>query len=580
MDNRRKYLLELTNKSHNEEESNINKTQDEIDPAKTEKRINTKHLYLERLLSNNSSSPTNSMKFSPVTESLPSFTNSLREILSSSYNKQKAIKYLIKKRNQEKRGLRSPMTDIEQEESNPVLSNKKYMHTDFNNGNKTICVSKNAYLNHIVKKNKTINNLKDNKTKSNDKFDKTRIFIKKKFCLCPKDYNINSNKEGKEDNIFYNTFYVKKNWHTNKKKDDKKDNTDNDIKSVKESNDKIQTAYKFYHGNYQNSDKKEMSNKSNEEDFHSSDKFSTPIPINNKTEYNFLYGKSEDYSDFDAGLTVKKNNKNKMKNISNLISKNYTYIRQRYKRNKNSKSSIKNENVKENIIEIRIPGNGENNTNYKFRKSYGGFSGDKNYFANEYLSFKDEKELFNYINKRYNKSKLIELFNINEDEENEKEKEIKNLKDRVNEEKKKNKENKKEINSLKDKLDEEMKKYNEKEKEINDLKNELNEELEKKKEKEKEYNEIKTQLSEEFEKNKENKKKIKKLEKNINELSKDINNKNKEINNKEKELEELQIDNKKYKTDLKLKEKEINKIKKEFENKSNLEENNDNNLKN
>ena len=438
MDNRRKYLIKLASKSNNEEESNFNKTQDQIDSTKTEKRINTKHLYLERLLSNNSSSPTNSVQFSPASENLPSFANSVREILSSSYNKQKAIRYLIRKRNQELRGLRSPLTDVEQEERNPVLSNKNYMKTELYNNNKTICVSKNAFLNQ-VKKHKTINNLKENKTKINNKSEKKCIFIKKQFRLGPNDYNLN-NKQGKEDNIFYNTFYIKKSWHSNKKKDDKKDYTDNDMKSVKDSNEKSQTGYKFYNGNNENSDKKEsMHNKSNEDDNQSNDKFSTPIPINNKVEYNLALGKSEDYTDNETGLSLKNNKKNKVKNISNLISKNYTYIRQRYKKNKNTKNIIKNENIKDNVIEIRISGD----ENIKFKKSLGGVSGNNSYFVNEYLSFKDEKELFNYINKRYNQNKLIELFNIKENKENENENEIKNLKDRINEEKKKNKENKK-----------------------------------------------------------------------------------------------------------------------------------------
>ena len=190
MEQRRNYLKKLESQSQqnqNQEERNAY-IEDEITPKKAEERINRKNIYLQRLLSNHSNSPSNSIRFSSINESLPSlptFTNNLREIFTSTDNKQKAINYLIKKRSIEQYGSRSPMTDYEGEESNPVLSNKFFIPTELNN-NKTIMVSKNIFMNSNAKKKKNMNNLKEsqNQNLNSDNFDKNQMkntFFKKKF---------------------------------------------------------------------------------------------------------------------------------------------------------------------------------------------------------------------------------------------------------------------------------------------------------------------------------------------------------------------------------------------------------------
>ena len=332
MDNQYKYLRRLSNQSQpnqNEEEIATNRTEI-LKPTKTIERVNIKNLYLQRLLSNNSPSPTS---FSSVNETLPSFTNNLRDILSSTYNKQRAIKYLINKRRIEQYGLRSPYTDYDQEETNPVFSNK-YL-TDINNvnQNRTINVSKNVYLNFSSKTNDNLND----RIEINNKKDTKKIF-KKKFLLSEKNclYK-NKDNEGEEENNFYNTFYIKKSWHDNQNMEP---NMDKDIDPNNDNKNK--TQHRFYRGYSQKNDNKD---EINDEEIIIKDKNKTPVRKNHNLGYSLSFGKPEDYIDNEAGIYKKKNNKNK--NIGNLISKNYTYIRQRYKKNKAVKNDKNNENVKE-----------------------------------------------------------------------------------------------------------------------------------------------------------------------------------------------------------------------------------------
>ena len=122
----------------------------------------------------------NSLNLTTVNDNLTSsFITNIRDILAIEENKQRAIKYVIQKRNEEKYETRGPITtDNNQEESNPVLSNKYYKYSrniniktdsdnkniDINNnqGNQTNVDSKYSYSNYYTRRNRNYTNQSDN----------------------------------------------------------------------------------------------------------------------------------------------------------------------------------------------------------------------------------------------------------------------------------------------------------------------------------------------------------------------------------------------------------------------------------
>ena len=222
MDYRRRYLRRLANQSQenqNEENATTNKNEAKNIPEKVEDKSNTKNIYLQKLLVKNNNSPsTSSINISSrVNDNLPSYSNNIKDAYSTEENKQKGVKYVFHKRNDEKYG-----TENIKEENNPP-SNKYYNYSkntssyskvesslpDSNN-NKTTIESKNIYQNY-VRKNRNFNNnfQEQNNNQENDiyKKEQSNIVSKKRFQVSASATNIIfNNKTGKEETtLTYNS---------------------------------------------------------------------------------------------------------------------------------------------------------------------------------------------------------------------------------------------------------------------------------------------------------------------------------------------------------------------------------------
>ena len=183
MDYRRRYQRRLQNQSQANqkiESVNENKEDEKLTQDKNGEKSNVQNVYLQKLLVKNVAGQNNSLNLTSVNDNLPSsFTTNIRDILATEENKQRAIKYVIQKRNEEKYGTRGPITtDNNQEESNPVLSNKYYKYSrninlktdndnkniDINNnqGNQTNVDSKYSYSNYYTRRNRNYTNQSDN----------------------------------------------------------------------------------------------------------------------------------------------------------------------------------------------------------------------------------------------------------------------------------------------------------------------------------------------------------------------------------------------------------------------------------
>ena len=126
MEYRRRYFRRFGNQNQEEKsQPNISKNQKEeiLEPPKNDKKINAQNVYLQKLLQKNNVQNSSNIAITSVNDNLPSFKNNIHDILSTDENKQKAIKYVIQKRNSGKKGNLQIKTENEQqEESNPVLA--------------------------------------------------------------------------------------------------------------------------------------------------------------------------------------------------------------------------------------------------------------------------------------------------------------------------------------------------------------------------------------------------------------------------------------------------------------------------
>ena len=233
MDYRRKYLRRLANQNQpnqNDEKTNSNKIEENNIPRKPEQNI--QNIYLQRLLVKNANSPTSasSINISSVNKNLPSFATNIRDILTTEENKQKAIKYVIHKRND--LGSRSPLSsDNEQPESNPVLSNNYYTNSrnlyenyesnrnDVNN-NKNNIDNKTAYPHYYARRNKNFsnvpqennNNNQNLKNENNNNGEENNTFMKKRFQVSASAKNIIiNNNENEPKDQHNNTIYFRRN---------------------------------------------------------------------------------------------------------------------------------------------------------------------------------------------------------------------------------------------------------------------------------------------------------------------------------------------------------------------------------
>ena len=565
MEYRRKYLRRFGNQNHGEKpKENIeqNQKEEKIEPSKEGKKVNTQSIYLQKLLqrTNNVQNPT-SISITSVKDSLPSFKNNIHDILSTDENKQKAIKYVIQKRNSGKKGNFQINTENEQEESNPVLANRYSYHNKNNNfnNNSNVGAVYNKSTNVNVKKEEKQQDIKSNlpnyysrRTKPIDTNKEREQFG---------NYNENPYR-GRKIQISVSTNNMLKSPKNTQQfeKDEKivvkkernyninsyRNNNANDIKETEEQ----KPRYRYLRGYVKRFDaeqKEKEANKEKEPEIENKNTQPKEINLNLSVGKNFSFGikdimnnksfgnqssneitYSEDNNKFKGYKSfkiVKTNFIIGQKNKKDVYTKKYVISRQKDKPSDNKKDLVKDK-----IIEIKFLGN-KNINNYtnteasvsRFRRKYGKYSSNVD---EQNLSFKDENELISYLAKKYNQEKIIELFKI--------------------------------------KLQEEQK--SKKEELISkgvtpDIK------------------QLMEQLSEEKRKNEEKENKLKKLETNISEQTNEIRDKNIGIGKKIQEIDKLKNDITSFKKELQSKEKENAKLKYELEQLIKAEGNKQNKLK-
>ena len=456
MDYRRRYLRKLANQSQdnkNEEKINVNKIEEKNNQEKNEEKQNIQNIYLQKLLVKNSNSPnSSSSKIPTVNTMLSPFSNHLKDIISTEENKQKSVKYLIQKR-EEKYGNRSPMSKQSyQEETTSLYKNSKrnsinkFDNQDDNDNNEQENKDNKYTYPFYVKKNKNftnfqedINNFQDNKNDNNNTKENnysSNTYFKKRFQVSASATNIASNNDDKDNNN--GSLYFRKSRQNNLKNNE---NSENDGKAIsKDKINKTQTRYRYFRGG---NDKKEENEGDEKEENKQKDRVNNTIPINLKIGHNYQI-KNEEENNYNIKVNRKRSkeflDKTKYNEITPPpLNKKYTYVRQKYKKGNSSeknreKKERNSENKKENVIDFNILSDNETITNTRFKRKYGRFSHNN---ESDNLSFKNEDEIISYVKKKYNEEKIIELFNIKNNENKKKEEELNNMRDKLNEEIKK-----------------------------------------------------------------------------------------------------------------------------------------------
>jgi len=137
MEYRRKYLR------LKEKENKINITDKIIIPIEKEEKPKNDNGYLKKLLQNSDkTTKSGSINLNSYKENLPSFRTSIRDILSTEENKQKAINYVIQKRNEEKYGKKT--NAINSQDKNKINLYSNNSNNYFYNSNSKIN-NKNIY---------------------------------------------------------------------------------------------------------------------------------------------------------------------------------------------------------------------------------------------------------------------------------------------------------------------------------------------------------------------------------------------------------------------------------------------------
>ena len=485
MDYRRKYLR------LKEKENKTSKTEKKIVAIEKEEKPKNDNVYLQKFLQNTDKTPkAGAINLTSYNENLPSFRISIRDILSTEENKQKAINYVIQKRNEEKYGKKGNVINSQDNDKNNLYSknNNNYIYnsnskiynkndTDLKtnrsnininqklNTENDINISRPKYSYYIEKRNKpyiftranennlrenynndrTNNNIRNNyinksstKVKENNNNYTGRSYIIKSDINSNNNYNINIPSPDTNRNITKsndkNYKKVKKYQIIRSTKPNRESPSPN-FSANKASQENVNTDKVRFRqiGNY--TDKNDtnnniiLTNKTLQNNKNTLIKKSYDLLPNFKTNVSIYYSK---YSKKNDNLDKSKDseskirgNENKMRENENKIYpkimfrdyKNFKISRNNLQLNikKDNKFRFKNENknkkiknIKEKTIEINISGTNVNinneMTNLKLTK--------KNNKNIDNLLFKDENELIDYINKKYEQDKKIELFNI------------------------------------------------------------------------------------------------------------------------------------------------------------------------
>ena len=517
MDYRRRYLRKLANQSQDnkiEEKINVNKVEEKINPVKNEEKQNIQNIYLQKLLVKNSNSPNNSSVKIPIVNQGSPFSHKLKDILSTEEANQKPIKYVVQKK-EDKYGFRSPVSKQINYDENSSLYKiskntnvNKFDNQNDDNNNQINQKSKNDFPQYYLRKNNNVsnfqeesNNPKENKRDNNGKDNyNSNTYFKKRFQVSASATNIAAISSDEKENNEKRAMMFRKNRQNNIKNNE---NSDNDSKAVsKDKINKTQTRYRYFRGG---NDKKNENEGETKEDNRQKEKIINTIPINLKAGNNnhqTNQNKNEESNNYDIKVNRKRSkdfiDKNKFSEITTpIINKKYTYVRQRFKKEdseeKNNNKERNTENTKENVIDFKIVSDSETITNTRYKRKYGRFSHN----SENDLTFKDENEIINYISKKYNQDKIIELFKINNYEED-----LNNMRDKLNEEIQRNSDKDKKIKLLENNIEEKNAEIENKKKDINNKEKEIEKinkdtifyknELQKK---EKENNELKNKMN-------------------------------------------------------------------------------------
>ena len=204
MEYRRRYFRRFGNQNQEDKSQNNNPTQNKIEekvePQKNETKVNTQNTYLQKILQNkNNVQNPSTINIGNVKDTLPSFKNNIHDILSTDENKQRAIKYVMQKRNEGKRGKFQINTDNGPEESNPALASR---YTYYHNKNKINQNNQNGEIYNKYTNVNTNNNLKKGEIQLDIKPPFSRYYVRRTM----KTQNNKEQEQEQINNNFENNF--------------------------------------------------------------------------------------------------------------------------------------------------------------------------------------------------------------------------------------------------------------------------------------------------------------------------------------------------------------------------------------
>ena len=195
MDYKRKYFRRFGNQNQNQQ----TQVEEKVVIETVEERPR-QNVYMQRIIERSNDPPkTSHINLSSMNENMPSFNSRIRDIFSKDENKQKAINYVINKRNEDKYG-RSPNNKDQQEESNPVLSSRYYRNTR-NQGNTVVTTT--------VEVNKVETSTNNNSNNATNTKPFSHYYVRKNRYYNTSQTN-NNNQENENQNQYQNQNNVKK----------------------------------------------------------------------------------------------------------------------------------------------------------------------------------------------------------------------------------------------------------------------------------------------------------------------------------------------------------------------------------
>ena len=295
MDYRRRYLRRLANQNQ------VNQDEEKIVPEKKEENKNIQNVYLQKLLEK-SNSPSGSTINS----------NSVKDIFSTEDNRQKQIKYVMKR--EDKYGQRSPLnTNNNQEETNTKsYKNIRYAHNEVNQDekNNNIIYKTNTesrlypHYPRRIKDNENThdnNNNQDFQNEENNKKEENTGFLRKRFQVSSSSTNLNNNIR-EEDQITNNTY--KRRFRHNNAITHNNSPTNSKLQSKDKDKDNQPPKYRYLRGfNKNENNEQNIKEEERKEENRQNDKNI------NKAGYNIPSTKAEEKNDYNKIKEMRKKKK-------------------------------------------------------------------------------------------------------------------------------------------------------------------------------------------------------------------------------------------------------------------------------